>query len=111
MAFRGLNGNELSNNQAWWKGPEFLCSPGPKSEWPYANDFSVSEEACTELVRDAPVVSQTFAVQTTPYKLLENIDCQHFSSLYKLLKTTVYMIHFVKRLMKNRSSSNSLLMC
>ena len=107
MAFRGLNGNELSDNQAWWKGPEFLCSP--KSEWPYANDFNVS--ACTELVRDAPVVSQTFAVQTTPCKLLEVIDCRHFSSLYKLLKTMVYVIHFVKRLTKNRSSSNSLLMC
>ena len=59
-------------------------------------------EAESELIKDAPAISHTFAildVQAAPYKLQHCIDCKCFSSLNKLLRTTAYVICFVKKLL------------
>lgn len=65
-------------------------------------------EAESELIKEAPVISHTFAipgVHATQYNLYDTIDCKRFSTLHKLLRTTAYVIHFVRRLL-TKSNSN-----
>ena len=100
MPSRGLTGSELSENKSWWNGPEFLCLP--RSDWPDTCEIDDNMEAESELIKDAPAISHTFVipdVQAAPYKQQHCIDCKHFSSLNKLLRTTAYVIRFVKKLL------------
>ena len=100
MPSRGLTGGELSENKSWWNGPEFLCLP--KSDWPDTCEIDDNIEGESKLIKDAPAISHPFAipdVQAAPYKLQHCIDCKRFSSLNKLLRTTAYVIRFVKKLL------------
>ena len=100
MPSSGLTGSELSENKSWWNGPELLCLP--RSDWPDTCEIDDNMEAESELIKDAPAISHTFAipdVQAAPYKLQHCIDCKHFSSLNKLLRTTAYVIRFIKKLL------------
>ena len=100
MPSRGLTGAELGENQVWWNGPEFLFLP--KSDWPNSHELDDTREAESELIKEAPVILHTFAItggRTTPYKLQHIIDCNRFSLLNKLLRTTAYVIRFVKKLL------------
>ena len=91
-----MSGKELLDSKVWWNGPEFLCLP--RSEWPSVPPLDDCEEAQSELIKSAPVISHTFARSVTPCKLQEVIDCKHFSTLDKLLKVTAYVIRFKKKL-------------
>ena len=99
MPSRGLTGAELGENKDWWNGPEFLCLP--KSEWPSTHKLDEKREAESELIKKAPVISHTFTItgdQASLYKLQHLIACNRFSSLNKLLRTTAFVIRFVKKL-------------
>ena len=102
---RGSKGFDLSQNQHWWNGPEFLCKP--KAEWPDTTYLSNIEEASQELIKDVPIISHSFAVLSTRFKLHNIIDCKRFSSLHKLLHTTAYVLRF-SRALCNRSTINVL---
>lgn len=76
MPSHGLTGKELIESNSWWNGPEFLSLP--RSEWPSVPPLDDCEEAQSELIKNAPVISHTFTVSETPCKLQEVIDSKHF---------------------------------
>ena len=87
MPSRALTGSELGESKSWWNGPSFLCLH--RSDWPNTCDIDGNVEAESELIKEAPLISHTFAisdVQAAQYKL-QNFDCKRFSSLHKLLST------------------------
>ena len=105
MPSRGLTGSELGESKSWWNGPSFLCLH--RSDWPNTCDIDGNVEAESELIKEAPLISHTFGisdVQATQYKLQNVIDCKRFSSLHKLLRTTAYIIRFVKGLLTKSNS-------
>ena len=84
-----MTGSELIDNQRWWIGPEFLCKP--QTKWPTTRaDLNNIEGANTELIKDIPTVSHSFAISVSQIRLHDIIDCKRFSNLHRLLATTVY---------------------
>ena len=105
MPSRGLTGIKLGESKFWWNVPSFLCLH--RSDWPNTCDTVDNAEAESQLIKEAPLISHTFAIsdiQATQYKLQNFIDCRRFSSLHKLLRTTAYIIRFVKRLLTKSNS-------
>jgi len=80
---RESKGFDLSQNQHWWNGPEFLCKP--KAEWPDTTDFSNIEEASHELIKDVPVISHSYAILSTQFRLQNIINLAVCTSCYTLL--------------------------
>ena len=105
MPSRGLTGSELSNSRSLWIGPEFLSKP--ETEWPTTADVDNVEDANLELIKDVPIVSHSFAVLNTQFRLQEVIDLKRSSNLRKLLNTTAYVFRFIKALQTQSNGNGS----
>jgi hypothetical protein len=100
---RGTTGTDLKSNEAWWKGPEFLQRP--EEEWP--NDLaceSTDPIAIAEVTKHKTAVIHSLANQAKPLNsdISTVIDCQRFSTKKRLLRTTAYVLRFVKFLHKDK---------
>jgi len=109
MPSTGLAGSELHNSQRWWIGPDFLLKS--KTKWPTTAAMTYNvEDANVELIKDVPIVSHSFAVLNSQFRLQDVIDCKRSSSLCKLLNSTAYVFHFRKALQTKGDSNGSFML-
>ena len=101
---RGASGTDLKSNEAWWKGPEFLQRP--EEEWP--NDLACENTdpiAMAEVTKHKTDIVHSLANQAKPLNsdISTVIDCARFSTKTRLLRTTAYVLRFVKVLRKEKT--------
>jgi hypothetical protein len=107
---RGLSATELSTNEMWWNGPQFLKSS--EEEWPTMDTTKsiTTESADSEVLKTTPRVYHSLSTTSTMkqehsrVQLDELIDCNKFSNLNKLLRVTAYVLRFLRNL-KSRVSA------
>lgn len=98
---RGLTSTELSRNEVWWHGPQFLKLS--ESNWPSSviTKPLTTEIAESEVVKTTTKVYHTLSIgnSTKPEVSLDDvIDCNNFSCLKRLLRVTSYVLRFVHNL-------------
>ena len=101
-ADHGTRGMSFSNllSSDWFTGPNWLCKP--KSEWP---EFSVSTSSTVAAVEATHMsVVRHHKVLTSSQSTLP-FDLERFSSLFKLLKVTVFCLRFFFKLRKEHTST------
>ena len=88
---RGAHMLQLIDNTLWINGPSWISDPGFE---PQSSDLhSVPDECFKEIrVKDHPAFS--FLTQTTS-QVEAILNCEHFSTLGRLLKVTAYVMKFV----------------
>ena len=96
----GVNASELTTSRMWWTGPTFLQLPPDK--WPQQEPVTSDDYAEGEVVKTQPTVSHVFSTSVTQVDKLSNLEQvikpHRFSTLVKLLRVTVFVLHFSKRL-------------
>ena len=95
---QGLKGEELAVNNIWWSGPQFLKTP--ESNWPSNLNYETDEVATSELRKQHTNLCHTPLVSTEDQSKKINldslIDCTRFSSYLSLLKTTAFVVCFIR---------------
>ena len=98
MASRGISARELVNNDLWWHGPRRLTENN--NEWLCSSEFcSLSEcsvALLTELRVDDPSLTIAAVTNTKTPEIWDLV--RHYSSLSKLIRITVYILRFVRRI-------------
>ena len=106
MSTRGKSPEELSSS-IWWNGP--LCLTRTIKQWPHPEVIidesskreSESEIKCNKVLYEAKLVS---AEDPSEDKIkrpdISDIDERRYSSLYKLLRVTAWMLRFINKLKK-----------
>ena len=100
---RGLTALEVSVNQLWRQGPEWLyvgVEPCTETE-----SLSMPEE-CTMELRKRAARALTLVSTVSKHGVGELIDCKKFSSLAKLLRVTAQVLRAIERF-KNRRNVHS----
>ena len=90
---RGCNAEELSKNQTWWSGPEFLKhSEESWPEQPLTNGIDNEEVALSEMRKTPPAVVRSLVNLSQRVEILgrinEIIDCKRYSTKLRLLRVT-----------------------
>ena len=95
---RGCNGKELTQNQTWWYGPEFLKKmkeAWPKDPQPTERDEEVAHE---EIVKKSRLIIHSLVSQSSDRRRIDKvIDCTHYSSKVRLLRVTATVLKVVKK--------------
>ena len=90
----------MRTNSTWWNGLSFLCSP--EDEWPQDQPtLETNEPALAELVKNLPEVTHILMKSRdhlTQFNLSQIINCDHFSTLDRLLQVTAYVLKFVRNI-------------
>ncbi len=103
LATRGTTFAEMKMQKLWWSGPTWLKSDG-LPEWNLAPvTQELLEKLQAEHMKKKP---QGIELGANPVLKAETvpIEIQHFSSLKKLLNTTVYCLRFLKMKMWKSAS-------
>ena len=127
FATRGLTAPELADNFLWWKGPTWISkceSDWPKQDLPdvtpdILEQFdaetkgpkSAYEASCITNVAPCEETICFFsdtANSKTSQASVFGIDSQRFSSVQKLLRTTVYCLRFLKRISRTKVAVSTL---
>ena len=100
---RGAHMSQLIDNTLWINGPSWISDPGFE---PQSSDLhSVPDECFKEIrVKDHPAFS--FLTQSTS-QVEAILNCEHFSTLGRLLKVTAYVMKFVS-VLKTKIKGTSL---
>jgi hypothetical protein len=98
---RGTTMTELLENETWFNGPKWLYVD---EEFEEPTSEELPEECAREMKGSA---TQLIAETCTSQRIGLLIQCDHFSSLNKLLRVTGLVIKFI-RLISNRNSKLSL---
>ena len=102
---RGISPAELIASNVWWHGPSSLKETEIESE---DEDDSVPPECISEMkVKDPKVYHNMLVAEKRP-KLAQVIECQHYSSIQKLLGVTAYVLRFVNKLKSRGDQSQHL---
>ena len=92
---RGLNALEVSVNQLWRQGLEWLYARvEPCAE---TNPLSTMPEECTMELRKCSVHAITLVTTISKPLVSELIDCKSFSKLAKLLRVTALVLQAVEK--------------
>ncbi|MCP3663039.1 MAG: DDE-type integrase/transposase/recombinase [Gammaproteobacteria bacterium] len=98
LATRGMSSNELQHSSLWWHGPVWLKQH--PSTWPTGNICDLSPETMqqvsTEVRHAKPLYETSVTVVTIQPPVNSLLDIKEFSSLMKLLLTTVFIFRFIK---------------
>ncbi|KAK6750874.1 hypothetical protein RB195_002690 [Necator americanus] len=98
-ATRGLSTADAVNH-IWWHGPSFLCSP--QSDWPKADtDFALPQDLCPEAEHEFQALS---VLPTQPYE--SPLRFRATSSYLKLIRSTAYVLKFIKALFQKTRIRN-----
>ncbi|KAK6744354.1 hypothetical protein RB195_011201 [Necator americanus] len=90
-ATRGLSTADAVNH-IWWHGPSFLRAP--QSDWPKADtDFALPQDLCPEAEHEFQALS---VLPTQPYE--SPLRFRATSSYLKLIRSTAYVLKFIKAL-------------
>ena len=105
---RGSTVEELQANNQWWLGPKWLSED---LAWPVTCLPPISEETQAQLEEEIankskPVMLSVVQTDVTVTNFLE-IDINKFSTLEKLLRTTVYSLRAFKNLCWNKISKDT----
>ena len=98
LASRGCKMSTLKSSRLWWTGPEWLTKD--PSEWPMWSPMAkeTDAEAEKEFLKKKTNDVLSLAVGVMKAETKEPvIDWSRFSKMSKLLKTTVYILRFVKK--------------
>lgn len=79
---RGLSVLELSVNQLWRQGPEWLLTGSEHFEEPQS---TVMPEKCVQELKSSTKVSHSMLTVERPATVAEVINCEDFSDLQRLL--------------------------
>uniref|UniRef100_A0A0N4XCD4 Integrase_H2C2 domain-containing protein n=1 Tax=Nippostrongylus brasiliensis TaxID=27835 RepID=A0A0N4XCD4_NIPBR len=90
VASRGCTVEQLLNNDLWWKGPQFLLDD--EQLWP-KDDI---QESYIPINEDRPVTMILVTTTPTPHLV---IDVERFSSWNRILKTIIFVVKFITRVM------------
>ena len=94
---RGCNGKELTQNQTWWYGPEFLKKTKeawPKDPQPTDRDEELAHE---EIVKKPPLIIHSLVSQSSERRRIDKvIDCTRYSCKVRLLRVTATVLKVVK---------------
>lgn len=106
---RGLNAKELSINNIWCNGPEFVYKP--EAEWSLSEQQHEEDEVALKEAVKNPVKVTHSLVSRSPSSLKDSktdawIDVKRFRELTKLLRVTAIVIGFLIKL-KNKVRSKS----
>ncbi|MCP4456771.1 MAG: DUF1759 domain-containing protein, partial [Cytophagales bacterium] len=104
IASRGAMISELIDNVSWWKGPEWLLRNSPELESfeSPAPDVEEMEQIEKEL-KKGTISSIVIDMNERSF-----IEIDRFSSLTRLLNTTVYVLRFIKgHILGNRPKENN----
>ncbi|XP_053395601.1 uncharacterized protein LOC128555857 [Mercenaria mercenaria] len=124
IASRGCTLQILSEDQTWWHGPEWLCSP--THEWPQfkfvhrtekeskcegmelmtnTEEFKVNSltDKQTSVVKKQEVGDSVINNENTPFGL----DTSWFSSAAKLIRVTAWCLRFVRKLKGRKYDRNT----
>ena len=100
---RGCSGAELVNNEEWFHGPKFLKLN--EEHWPKPPRCSGVETdvAMKETVKSSKTTTHSLVVREREQDAVnigKIIDCQRFSSKKRLLRVTVYVLRFIRKIKK-----------
>ena len=101
---RGLTALEVSTNQLWRQGPEWLSVGFEPST---GTEVSCMPEECTRELRSKPSQALTLVNVTSECSLSELIDCKRFSSLSKLLRVTAVVLRAIEKFKGPRIHSSN----
>ncbi|MCP4491128.1 MAG: hypothetical protein GY820_28000, partial [Gammaproteobacteria bacterium] len=93
VASRGATISELMDNVSWWKGPEWLLKNSPELE-----SFERPAPDVEEMKQiEKELTKGTISNIVIDMNEMSFIEIDRFSSLTRLLNTTVYVLRFIKR--------------
>ena len=111
MATRGKSPEELPSS-IWWNGPRWLKRP--IKLWPHSEriiDDNTKNETENE-VKDNKVLYEAKLISAEGLSKesidLSDIDEQRYSSLYKLLRVTAWILRFINKLRKRNPKTGPL---
>ena len=90
---RGMTPSDLSQNSLWLNGPVWLQTLQETTELPDSN--SVMPKECQQELKATNVINMQTAVEDEGLDIAEVINCERFSSAFRLLKTTVIVFQVV----------------
>ncbi|VDN00585.1 unnamed protein product, partial [Onchocerca ochengi] len=96
MATKGISPNELKSCNLWWKGPTWLKEE--ELNWPQW-EIDIKEDHENE--EDKLIAKVTTQISIQDIKL---IDGNRFSKWLRLLRTTAWILKFIKLIMKRKLS-------
>ena len=90
---RGCSAEELSRNQTWWSGPEFLKhSEESWPEQPLSSGIDNEEVSLSEVRKTSPAVVRSLvnlSQRQEPLRRIDEImDCKRYSTKLRLLRVT-----------------------
>ena len=91
---RGMTASELSRNQLWLGGPDWLSTCQDLPDEDSYTDTEVPEECCQEIKSKKSAHTLVIAQGHGP-RLGQLISCENFSSLHRLLRVTALVLKFV----------------
>jgi len=96
VATRGLSVNELNDCSLWWHGSSWL--DGNHFSWPVWNLSEITPESLEEIRKSNPEITIVAGVDGKCDKdvFLFGVDKLHYSSMWKLLRISVYILRFIK---------------
>ena len=104
---RGITLTQLATSELWSKGPNWLTSGGQSV---CQEELSMPEECTHELkAKEKKLLHNLIVLESTP-KINQLINCEHFSSVRRLLRVTAYVllaVEFFKK--KTRANGQSIM--
>ena len=91
---RGTTPSELAQNSLWLSGPIWLQTLQETTEPP--DSTSVMPNECQQELKARSITNMLTALGDQGMDLAEVIDCERFSSAFRLLKTTVIVFRAVR---------------
>ena len=91
---RGTTPSELAQNSLWLSGPIWLQTLQETTEPP--DSTSVMPNECQQELKARSITNMLTALGDQGVDLAEVIDCERFSSAFRLLKTTVIVFRAVR---------------
>ena len=92
ISTRGSSPSQLKGDPLWWYGPPWLSDM--EGHWPHFMTIPIKDVELN-VEDDLPLVSMITKVKNSP-ECFPLIDITRFSSLHTLLRTTIYMLRYIK---------------
>ena len=90
---RGLTTLELTVNQLWQQGPEWLYADVP---WVKPEPCTSMPEECAVELKGTPLPSLNLVTADFQGSISDLMSCDRFSTLSKLLRVTAYVVRAIK---------------